>query len=277
MDWKVAFYVVVLLVWVAWTGAGTVAAVDAFRKIRAVREVDSPATFKAVCRAASSGAKAPLSVAKVPFDVIVKQLKQSVRLDVTFDPRPGFTFTVEGAQSLPAGYFDDRRQYGLVIANHSKETLRRIELRAQFPYPIERHEVVRSADAEGIVFKPCGTFTATSIGGGSITMMRKPMTSNYEFTASELRADGSVEILLVLNSGRDPRGKTVPPQEQARYWIPETGPELTYIHGHFETGEEEEEATQHEFYAPLELREDRVVVLGSATKPEHLAVSVGME
>jgi len=165
-----------------------------------------------------------------------------------------------------------------VIANEGGESFSPIELRLQFPYPVSTHEVANLKDAVGFSFKPVGmTMTFQTLGGGQLSMNGRPVSSNYELRVSELKPEGQVEILLLLNSYRDPRGKPIPKGQEAFYSVPESGPTLTFIYGHFKYRVGAETIDQ-EYYAPLELGADETVTLGPPSpRPKGLRRVEGWE
>lgn len=92
-----------------------------------------------------------------------------------------------------------------------------------------------------------------------------------------MNPNGEIEILFLLNSWRDPRGKNIPKEEAARYRVPEYGPTLTYIHGTFKVSVGDE-AIDNVYYAPIELKEDKTIVLGSTSSPpKTLILEEGVE
>lgn len=261
---RLCFILVVFGLWVVltyWAGSSV-------RQIWNIRNVDSSLTLRLVGKA----------LTKNPFASLVEQVRERVELELTWTPEKGYTFSPHGGEVITEDFLRDRRQYRLVVVNPSKESLAPVELRVQLPYPVDRSEVAGSSEANGVTFQPVGMLmTATVAGGGQVKVMRQPLSPNYELRIAELLPAGRVEILIVLNSWRDPRGKTVPKEEAARYFVPEWGPSVTYIHGHFKYRVGSQAVTQ-EYYAPFELRDDKTVMLGSpGPPPERLATRIGWE
>jgi hypothetical protein len=170
----------------------------------------------------------------------------------------------------------DRKQYLLVLANKTISTFAPIELRLQFPYPIDESEVLSQKDTDNVRFEPIGQ-AMTTVGDGSLTVLRNPLSSSYQLRIDKMEPRGQAEILLILNSWRDPRGKAIPPDEAVRYMVPEWGPEITYLDGYFKyrVGDE---MVRRAFYAPLDLSEDRIVTLGKQqARPKGLKVRVDVQ
>lgn len=158
---------------------------------------------------------------------------------------------------------------------HLKDPFLDIRLRLQFPYPIERSEIQNIERVEGIRFSPIGL--DITVGGGAARVVQPPLTRVYEFQATQLRSEGRLDLLLLLNSWRDPRGKIIPPEEAPRYVVPELGPSITYIDGSYRVKIGEEEITKS-FYAPIGLREDKTVILGPpGPRPDELSQEFGFQ
>jgi hypothetical protein len=207
-----------------------------------------------------------------------EQLVSVPAFQVSFTPQVGYTFTPHGGEVIdPDTLLKDRRQYALVLKNGSKlTTIAPVDLRMQLPYPIETYEVVESKDADGVVFQPIG-MTLTVRGSGQVQVLNRPISPDYKLRISDLQPGGQVKVLCVLNSWRDPRGKSIPKGEGVRYSIPEWGPTLTYISGHFDyhLGSQ---MIKREFYAPVQLSEDKTVSLGPPSKrPVGLFEAVNMQ
>jgi hypothetical protein len=92
-----------------------------------------------------------------------------------------------------------------------------------------------------------------------------------------LRPEGRIEILLILNSWRDPRGKATPPHDDLPHFVPRSGPEITYIYGSF-SFTAAGETIERDYYAPLILNDDKTVTLGPpGPPPEHLVEETDIE
>lgn len=218
---------------------------------------------------------------KLPDDLTEPQ-KGPVSLYVALTPQGGTTVvTLMPGQVITQD--PDKKQYLLIIANKTISTFAPIELRLQFPYPIDVSEVLSQKDTDGVRFEPIGAgLTLHTIGGagsGSVQVLRKPIYSNYQLRIDKMQPHGDARILITLNSWRDPRGKekTIPKEEGARYMVPDWGPTLTYIDGYFKyrVGDE---MVRKDFYAPLNLGDDKVVSLGHPEKaPKDLFQAIDMQ
>jgi hypothetical protein len=260
---RYGFIVSILALW----GLGTYWAFSSVRQILRISNLDSAVTLRLVGKA----------LTKNPFAGFLEQVRERADLDVSLQLREGYTFTPQGGEVVSTEFLEDRRQYLLVIANPGKETFSPIELRLQFPYPVETHEVAVQRETEGVTFKPTTMATANVSGGGQVHVLHRPLHKDYELHVTQMRTQGRLEFLLLLNSWRDPRGKVIPKGEEARYFVPESGPELTYIYGHFKYAVGEE-TIDRVFYVPLILNADKTVSLGtSGPPPERLVIQSGME
>ena len=202
----------------------------------------------------------------------------SVSLYVGIELQPGYT-TRSPSTGQVVKIDPDRKQYLLLITNKTISTFEAIDLRLQFPYPIDESEILSQRDADGVRFDPDMAITVQNIGSGngSVTFQRKPITSSYQLRIDKLQPKGEAQILFVLNSWRDPRGKTIPPSEAARYMVPDGDPQMIYINGHFKyrIGDE---MVAHEYYAPIILSDDKVIHLGKAQPaPKTLVISHNMQ
>jgi hypothetical protein len=239
-------------------------AIASIRRIVNIRQVDAGSTFRLVWKAMN------------PFGGIVERLREPADLQLSLTPQEGYTFVPQGGERISPQALADLRQYLLLVANPASETLKPIELRLQFPYPVQDSRVSAQSNAEGVSFAAVGMEIGVA-GTGSLQVNRRPLSRNYLLRIAELRPEGSVGILLTLNSWRDPRGKTIPPGEEARYFIPEVTPQVAYIHGRFfhDVGDEQ---VPTEYYAPLLLSDTKVVSLGPRAKaPKDIAVQMGFE
>src|ERR1035441_4846682 len=99
------------------------------------------------------------------------------------------------------------------------------------------------------------------------------MSSNYELRVNGFPSAQRIRIWVVLNSWRDPRGKSIPSNELVRYVIPEVSPEVTYIDGYF-TYVIGGRLRKQVFYAPFTVSGDKTVALGYRFRPKRLAVRI---
>ena len=252
---------VVLLFW----GLATTWAYLSVKQIWHIRNADARLTVRLIWR----------SVSKNPFAGVVGLIKERPELEVILTRREGYTFTPHGGESINTeALLRDHCQYSLIVANQGDESLSPVELRIQFPYPVSNHEILTLQGADGIDFSPIGLAETVS---GQVTVNGHPISPNYALHVGELRPHGRVAILLLLNSSRDPRGKTFPKEKENWPSIPDWGPTRTYIYGTFKhrVGEE---TIEREYYAPLELAEDKTVTLGpSGPRPKLLRRRDGWE
>ena len=178
-----------------------------------------------------------------------------VYLNVSLAQQPGYSSaSLKAGQEITQETMRDRKQYVLDIANKTNSVFEVIELRLQFPYPIDEKEIVALKDTGNVRFDRAGAIPRFE--GGSATVMRLPLTSVYELHIDRMRPGGQVQLLFILNSWRDPRGKKIPPEEQARYHIPDVGPHITYMDGYFLA-----DGIKEPFYAPFSLDEKGIVTL----------------
>lgn len=185
--------------------------------------------------------------------------------DVSLLPQAGYTSaSFQAGQEITEESMRDRKQYLLTLTNKTSFTFDAIELRLQLPYPIDEKEILPAKLTGNVKFDPAGP--VLSVEGGSAKFRRKPITSTYELRLENMRPGGQVEILFILNSWRDPRGKIIPPGERARHMIPEWGPHITYMDGYFLV-----RGKRESYYAPFDLSEAGTVILEkSRERPKEL-------
>lgn len=239
-------------------------------RVWSIKEVDSKASWTLFRRAM-------VELVPNPFAKVAEGVREKSAPCVRFCALDGFTIKPTGPGRVTSELFADRKQYSLTVSNMSQDVMKDISWVVQLPYPVEHH-ALRTEVRSGVVrFAPAGGgFAVTVANGGTAEILRQPMSSSYELTISELQGNGVVELLLVLNSWRDPRGKEIPKGENLRYFIPQTGPQYTYIHGTYKiiVGDQAIEAS---FYAPFSLDDKKIVSLGSPTDaPTSLMRSAGM-
>jgi hypothetical protein len=259
---KSVFTLMVVALWLI----VTYGALSATARIWKVRNIDWRLTLRQIIG----------SVIMDPFAPLVEKVREVAELQISLTPQEGFTFTPRGGELISGEALRDRRQYSLVLANQGKETFSPVELRIQLPYPVSWHEVGDLKDADGATFTPIGLRTTFS-GEGKMGVVGHPILPNYQLHLSTLRPNGRAEILFVLNSQRDPRGKTIPKAQEAWYSVPDARPATTYIYGHFKyrVGAE---TIEREYYAPLALAEDKTVTLGPpGPRPKVLRAREGFE
>lgn len=213
-----------------------------------------------------------------PFSKVEKGIVETSELSVSLTPLEGYTFTPRNQDTITADFLRNRRQYLFTVANESKEKFLDVKLRVQMPYPIEDFQFRNVEKVDGPQFVGLGlSWTAHASGSGRVEVKGQPMSKTYEFRANQFQTNGKIEILLLLNNWRDPRGKIIPPEEASRYLIPEFGPTVTYIHGHFQIVIGKENIEKN-FYAPLGLLDDKTIVLGTPSSPPgKLKEVVGFE
>lgn len=261
----------VLLILILWSLL-TYWAVRSSYHVWKIKEVDSKITIHLLKRAM-------LGWIPNPFSKVAEKIREKAELKVTIFLWQGYSFIPQGGETIASDHFKDRKQYSLIFENNTKEDFRDLRFVAQFPYPIEEHQLHNVINASGIRLVPLGTgMTFHASGPGArLQVFRKPLSRAYEFVVDELRQKGRIEIFILLNSWRDPRGKTIPKEEAARYLIPEWGLTLTYIHGHFKI-KVGDETIEREYYAPIMLLEDKTISLGtSISPPQGLIREVGFE
>lgn len=259
-------YGLVLLIVALW-GVTTFWAFSSVRKILRVRNLDSAVTLRLVWKA----------LTKNPFSALVAQVRERIELVVSLEPREGITLRPQGGEVISGEYLQDRRQYLLSVSNPSRETLSSIELLLQFPYPVETYEVSLQKSTTGVSFAPTTMISMMPIGGGSAQVFRRPLYADYQLQISQLGPEGRLELFVLLNSWRDSRGRVIPPGEGGRYFIPKTGPQITYIYGPYSYSAAGETIRQ-EYYAPLLLDAGKTVSLGPpANHPDHLTIRRGFQ
>ena len=194
---------------------------------------------------------------------LAKRSRRNSELRVSWTPQEGRTL---GSQpEVISG--DDLREYLLQIKNPGSDNLNALKLFLNFPYPVEKFDYAQGEGSSGELFKPYTQMVATTRGGGYVSSPGIRY-ADYELDVTELRPNGVLELRIVLNSWRDPRGKEnqIKPEEMHRYFVPETGPLLTYLYGHYKRQAGDESVNQ-DIYAPFELREDKTVVMGTPVIP----------
>jgi hypothetical protein len=229
-----------------------------------------------VARAAEQVARA--TAERERDELRVRLAQRNARLGVSWSPIVGRSLDLV-RQTVPLREVteDPRRQdYLLVVANMGEFPLLDVNLRFEFPYPVDAREINPSSGALNPTFEPAASrVSVVPIGGGSASV-RPACTPAYNLGIAELRPFARTEVFVRLFSGRDPRGrkKPIPPQEAARYFVPEWGPTQTYASGRYRYSVGGALNTR-DFYAPFELREDKTVVLGpSSSPPAKLAQSM---
>ncbi len=234
-------------------------------KVWAIRNLDSGLTLRSITQV----------LTKNPFSSIIEQARERADLLVAWNPQEHYTFSPQGGEIINSEFMEDRRQYLLTINNPGNETLLAVNLRLQFPYPVDQSQVARSEESDGVSFQPVSE--SISVRGGELMVTRRPLYKDYKLKIAQIRPLGLVEVMVVLNSWRDPRRKTVPQDQGGRYFVPDWGPTLTYICGNFNhlIGSE---MIAEEFYAPFQLQEDKTVLLASpGPRPANLTERVGVE
>lgn len=257
-----------LFIWVV----VTISAFNATKEIWTARKLNSWETLQAVGRSVVSGIQKP-------FEYIAGFAREQNPLAASLTAISGYSFTPQGGETITGESLQDRQQYRFELRNPSKHDVSQVRLRVQVPYPIEKAEVREVAKALSVSFQPVGMEVTAHLEGrdSKVEVLRRPLSPNWELRVSKLDSTGSITIVLLLNNWRDPRGKVVPPEEAARYFVPESGPEVTYVHGTYRL-EGEDRDREHEFYAPIGLGKDKIVFLGApSVAPKVLAVRSGMQ
>ena len=258
----------ILFIWIV----VTIFAFNTAKAIWTARKLNSWDTVQAVARSI-------VGWIPNPFEHIAGFVHEQDPLATSLTAVSGYSFTPQGGETITGESLQDRQQYRFELTNHSKRDVSQVRLRVQVPYPIEQAEVREVTKALSVSFQPVGMGVTVHLEGrdSKVEVLRKPLSPNWELRVGMIETCGSVSIMLVLNSWRDPRGKEVPPEEAARYFVPQASPEVTYVHGTYRL-EGEDHNREHEFYAPIGLGEDKIVFLGAATvAPKTLAVRSGME
>jgi hypothetical protein len=251
-------------------GAVSFWAYSSARQILRVHNVEAAVTIRLVRKALTP---------KNPFAVLLRQVHERADLALSFSALKGLTLGAAPVGVISEEYLQDRREYVLAVWNPSEDPFSGIVMRLQFPYPVEWHQISAQRGVEDVTFRaPAATvMTMNSINGGQVQVLRQPLYSDYELQIAQLRPEGRLELLLVLNSWRDPRGKTIQPHEAVRHFVPESGPEITYIYGSFNLTVSGE-TIKRDYYAPLILNDDKTVTLGRAgPPPKQLLFRTGME
>jgi hypothetical protein len=204
--------------------------------------------------------------------------EKSQRLEVSLVAKNDFTFTPRMGDIVTPEFLKDRRQYILGIKNLGPVMAKAISLRMQFPYPVERAELADYSvfSNPAMMFRPLGLQWGTG-GAGKTEITRTPITTTWQLLLPEMDSGGVVYILILLNSWRDPRGKTITPSEQGRYFVPDWGPTTTYVNGEYRYSVNGREVLRH-YYAPMTLGEDKIVRIGAEDVPPRKIMLVeGMQ
>ncbi len=196
--------------------------------------------------------------------------EKSQKLSISFMAKSNFTFTPRVGDIYTDTYLADRQQYVLMITNDGSVRFTDVNLLMQLPYPIERIEVTGNEYSVAIPFavRPIGlqmTFGISS--GGSMQIGRTPLAPNWNLSIPSLEVNNAIYLLILLNSSRDPRGKVIPNAERQRYFVPDSGPERTYINGSFSYLSRANRNIKVDYYAPFILDDDKIVTLGQADIP----------
>ncbi len=200
--------------------------------------------------------------------------EKSQQIQVLLTPLDGITLLSPKEGDVIT--LEDLHQYEIAI-NNKGDKLVSVSLRLQFPYPVERSEIENFTETASLVsFKPV-SLPIVGNGRGQFRILRTPLSANYTLLISGLRPSSSVKILCVLNSWRDPRGKSVPKEEIARYFIPEVGLSITYINGYFAYRTASHRLVERDYYAPMTLTSDKIVSLGHGARPKALVERVGFQ
>jgi hypothetical protein len=285
-------YGAILLIFILWVIA-TSWAVSSVLRIHRVGSVDTDVAVRLVRKA----------LFKNPFAVFSELVRERADLALSLTALEGITLTPAGGEVISAEYMQDRRQYLLTVWNPSKAPFYGINLRIQFPYPVETYQVSVQREADDVTFRAAPLVTMRvfgggqtripvqreaddvtsraapliTMGGGQIRVGRRPLTRDCELQIAQLRPEGRIEILLILNSWRDHRGEATPPHDGLPHFVPESGPEITYIYGSF-SFTTAGETIERNYYAPLILNDDKTVTLGPpGPLPEHLVEETGIE
>ena len=274
MDIAIRFLLLlaILVIWVVLAVVGTIYAFNSAKVIWTARKLNSWESVQEVRRSI-------VRLIPNPFEHIAGIAREQDPLTASLTAISGYSFTPQGGETITGESLQDRQQYRFELSNPSKHNVSQVRLRVQVPYPIEQAEVRNVAKALSVSFQPVGMEVTVHLKGrdSKVEVQRKPLSPNWELHVGNLDSSGSITIVLLLNSWRDPRGKVVPPEEAARYFVPKSGPELTYVYGTYRL-EGEGHDQEQEFYAPIGLGEDKIVFLGAATDaPKTLAVRSGME
>jgi hypothetical protein len=259
---KATALVTIFVVWLGIVSCVSYFAYKAFSAIRQISNVEPKAPWLAVMKVIRD--KIPN-----PFATLTEGVRERAELVVMIKELEGYTFVPQGGEVISSQFLADRKQYSLSVGNESQSAFHDINLRLQLPYPLEDFKVFRTLNARDTNFSPIGT-SMTFRGSGSVHVFRKPLSRAYQLRINELNPRGTVEILFLLNSWRDPRGKSIPKEEAVLYFVPESGPNVTYVHGTFSIQVGDETVTK-EYYAPIILGGDKTIVLGpSGLRPETM-------
>jgi hypothetical protein len=159
----------------------------------------------------------------------------------------------------------------LTASNPSDYSIIDVDMLFQFPYPVSSRDVSRTVDAVGVAFEPDAlTLTAVPIGSGT-ARVGPACVGSYLLTVGELQPRGRVEVLVRLFGGRDPRGREpIDERQRQRFSVPEWGPTRTFVRGRYKYAVGGSRITR-QFYAPLELRDDKTVLLARPLPPPSSA------
>lgn len=184
-------------------------------------------------------------------------------IDFSLTAMEAFTFEV-----IPKDFtLDNKKEYLLVLKNPGMQPAKAVNVRVQFPYLVEAHNVAMEEGVTGISFEPIGlSWTIGSIGGGGghVEVKGCPATSSYRLHADAILPKGKAEILFILNSSTESVEETGgPPKAILQKWGP-----ASFIHGDFRYNYEGR-ATKGSYYAPIEVGQDKIIRLARSRPPPH--------
>jgi len=250
--------------------------VNVVKDVFTVRPLNLQETAQAALRSFWNWSRAPFKDFTKDFTNFIREKNP---LEIVFTPISGYTFTPKGGEKITGEFMQDRQQYSFKLNNLGRYDLKNVRLLLKFPYPIEQDEVSEVVKASGYSFEPLSAKMTVNLEGydSGINVLRKPLSSNLELHIEKLESSGSIAILLLFNSWRDPRGKVISAEEKARYQVPQSGPKVTYISGTYNL-EMEDPAFEYEFYAPISLSENKIISIGKPTvAPKDLVKSYDMQ
>lgn len=193
------------------------------------------------------------------------------RIDFSLAALQGFTF-----EEWPAVFeMRNKKEYSLFLSNSGMLPATAVDMRIQFPFLVEAHNVVLQEGVTGISFQPAMLWTASPIGdgGGKIEVHGCLATTSYQLHADSILPKGKAEILFILNSSRESFEE---PVGALKAIFQKWGP-ATFVHGDFRYNYEGR-ATKGSYYAPVKVGEDKIIRLGrSCPTPPSFRITGGID
>lgn len=180
------------------------------------------------------------------------KLKVSLRAldEFTFDFPPG-----------PVWNLKARREYSMTVENTGGQSAKSLEVAIQFPFLVEALNIVASRGASGVKFQ---TSDRMHPFGGSLQVNGCPASSTYTLRAGEMAPRGKVQALLILSNVPPGFPSPIAPHSQSL----NSAATKDFMFGRF-VYKSEGKAVKGEYYAPLELGDQKVVRVGIPRARSH--------